>query len=232
MLVSVQISGKTLRRKDNDAMKPHIEEIRAFAERCFANSPGSHDWEHTVRVHNLSLHIGRVEGADLDVVGAAAFLHDIARPEQDASKGKICHAAKGAAMASELLRKYPFPDGQRSNIIHCVRSHRFRESSKPETLEAKVLYDADKLDSIGAIGIGRAFLFAGEVGARLHIPDVRAEETEPYSEEDTGYREFKLKLSKIRDRMLTAEGRRIAEQRHTFMDAFFERFLEEYNGWM
>jgi uncharacterized protein len=213
-------------------MNPHIKKIRAFAEHCFANSPGSHDWEHTVRVHTLSLHIGRIERADLDVVEAAAFLHDIARPEQDASKGKTCHAAKGAAMTAELLRTYPFPDGQQSNIIHCVRSHRFRENSKPETLEAKVLYDADKLDSIGAIGVGRAFLFAGEVGARLHIPDVRAEETEPYSEEDTGYREFKLKLSKIKDRMLTAEGRRIAERRHTFMKTFFERFLKEYKGTM
>jgi uncharacterized protein len=213
-------------------MKPHIEDIRAFAERCFTNSPGSHDWEHTMRVHNVALHIGRVEGADLDVVEAAAFLHDIARPEQDASKGRICHAARGATMASEFLQKYPFPDGQRSNIIHCVRSHRFRENSKPESLEAKVLYDADKLDSIGAIGIGRAFMFAGEVGARLHVPDVRAEDTEPYSEDDTGYREFTLKLSKIKDRMLTAEGRRIAERRHTFMEAFFERFLEEYKGSM
>ena len=211
-------------------MNPLINEIRAYAEDCLSNSPGSHDWGHTLRVHNLGLHIGRIEGADLDVVGAAAFLHDIARPEQDASKGKICHATKGAALASELLRKVPFPDGQQSNIIHCIRSHRFRENSKPETLEARVLYDADKLDSIGAIGIGRAFLFAGEVGARLHVPDVRAEETESYSEQDTGYREFRLKLSKIKDRMLTAEGRRMAGQRHAFMKAFFDRFLQEYEG--
>ena len=185
-----------------------------------------------MRVRNVALRIGRVEGADLDVVEAAAFLHDIARPEQDASKGGICHAARGAAMAAEFLQTYPFPDGQRSNIVHCVRSHRFRENSKPESLEAKVIYDADKLDSIGAIGVGRAFLFAGEVGARLHVPDVRAEDTEPYSEDDTGYREFTLKLSKIKDGMLTAEGRRIAERRHTFMEAFFERFLEEYQGSM
>ena len=211
-------------------MNPLIHEIKAFAENCFANSPGSHDWEHTLRVQNLSMHIGRVEGADLDVVGAAAFLHDIARPEQDAARGRICHAAKGAAMASEFLRRHGFPDGQQANILHCVRSHRFRGNHRPETLEAKVLYDADKLDSIGAIGIGRAFLFAGEVGARLHIPNIRVEDTKPYSDEDTGYREFKLKLSKIRDRMLTSEGRRIADQRHTFMEAFFERFLQEYEG--
>ncbi|MBN2125674.1 MAG: phosphohydrolase, partial [Deltaproteobacteria bacterium] len=87
-----------------------------------------------------------------------------------------------------------------------------------------------KLDAIGAIGIGRAFLFAGEVGAKLHTPHLRPEETLPYTQEDTGYREFRLKLSKIRDRMLTREGKRMAEGRHAFMERFFERFLDEYEG--
>ena len=108
--------------------------------------------------------------------------------------------------------------------------HRFRGNNPPETLEAKILFDADKLDAIGAIGIGRAFQFAGEVGARLHNPDIDPENTEPYTEDDTGYREFRLKLSKIKDRMLTSEGRRIAKGRHEFMEAFFDKFLLEYEG--
>ena len=98
------------------------------------------------------------------------------------------------------------------------------------TPEARVLFDADKLDAIGAVGVARAFLFAGEVGARLHNAEETIEETESYSVEDTGYREFKVKLSKIRDRMLTAEGRRLAEERHVTMVEFFKRFLEEYEG--
>jgi uncharacterized protein len=73
-------------------------------------------------------------------------------------------------------------------------------------------------------------LFAGEVGAKLHNPYINPEDTRPYTAEDTGYREFKLKLSKIKDRMLTAEGRRMAKERHAFMETFFERFLQEHEG--
>lgn len=209
---------------------PSIEEIRAFTIKCFSNARGSHDWEHTQRVCNLCMHIGRVEGADLEALEIAAHLHDVGRSYEDESKGAVCHAEKGAETARRLLAEYPISDAQKANIIHCIRSHRFRGNHQPETLEARVLFDADKLDAIGAVGIGRAFLFAGEVGAKLHNPYIEPEDTEPYSEEDTGYREYKLKLSRIKDRMLTAEGRRMAEERHAFMEMFFQRFTEEYKG--
>ena len=211
-------------------MKSTIQDIKAYAIKCFPNASGSHAWDHTQRVYNLCMHIGRVEGADIEVLEIAAYLHDVGRPYQDESKGTICHAEKGAEMACALLQRYPISDEQKSNIIHCIKSHRFRGTCQPETLEAKILFDADKLDAIGAIGVGRAFQFAGEVGAKLHNPFVNPEDTNTYTVEDTGYREFRLKLSKIRDRMLTAEGRRMAEERHEFMEMFFKRFLQEYKG--
>jgi len=207
-----------------------IKDIKTFAIQCFSNGSSSHAWEHTQRVRNLCMHIGRVEGADTEILEIAALLHDIGRPYQDESKGKICHAEKGAEMAGALLEQYPISAEKRNNVIHCIRCHRFRGNCHPETLEAKVLFDADKLDAIGAIGIGRAFQFAGEVGAKLYNPFVNPKDTEPYTEEDTGYREFKLKLSKIKDRMLTTEGRRMAKERHAFMEVFFERFLQEHEG--
>lgn len=211
-------------------MKLTIEDIKAFAEKCFSNSQGSHDWEHSRRVYNLCMHIGQIEGADMEVLKIAAYLHDVGRSLQDESKGTICHAEKGTEMATELLDKYPIPPEQKANVLHCIRSHRFRGNHQPETLEAKILFDSDKLDSIGAIGIARAFQFAGEMGAKFHNPNLSPEGTRPYTEEDTGYREFKLKLSKIKERMLTGEGRRMAKERHAFMETYFERFLQEYEG--
>jgi uncharacterized protein len=209
---------------------PTIEDIRIFAMRSFSNARGSHDWDHTQRVHNLCMHIGRVEEADLEALEIAAYLHDVGRSYEDESKGAVCHAEKGAEIARNLLAGYEIPDERKENIIHCIRSHRFRGNHQPRSLEANVLFDADKLDAIGAVGIARAFLFAGEVGAKLHNPYIQPEDTEPYSEEDTGYREYKLKLSRIKDRMLTAEGRRMAQERHAFMEMFFHRLTEEYQG--
>lgn len=207
-----------------------IREVKAYSLVCAEGSRGSHDWEHTRRVHALCLKIGRAEGADLLVLELAAYLHDVGRTAEDEARGGICHAAKGADMARAFLQGKLANNGRLENVLHCIRTHRFRGDSRPETLEARVLFDADKLDAIGAVGIGRAFQFAGEVGATLHNPLADPENTAPYTREDTAYREYRLKLSRIRERMLTAEGRRLAEERHAFMEQFFERFLEEVEG--
>lgn len=205
-------------------------QIRRLAKQQFSGASGSHDWEHTLRVHRLCRHIGPMESADMLILEAAAFLHDIGRSHQDTSNGSVCHAVKGADMAGRILSSLPLTAACKENIVHCVRSHRFRDGHRPTTVEARVLFDADKLDAIGAVGIARAYLFAGELGARLHNPHIPPEEAEPYSKNDTGHREYIVKLSKIKDTMLTLEGRRMARDRHAFMEAFFSRFLEEYEG--
>jgi uncharacterized protein len=207
-----------------------LDTVKQLAYEHFQSARGSHKWDHTLRVYRLCKHIGIAEGVDMDVLLAAAYLHDIGRSYQDESNGAVCHAEKGAQMAGPIVEKLALSEAQKNNILHCIRSHRFRGRHEPETPEAKVLFDADKLDAIGAVGVARAFLFAGEVGARLHSAGVNIEEAEPYSVDDTGYREFKVKLSKIRQRILTAEGRKLAEDRHVIMVEFFKRFLEEYEG--
>ena len=221
-------------KTDNSPVSSLPEEtlahVKATARQIFDGASGSHDWDHTLRVYRLCGNIGKAERADMDVVRIAALLHDIGRSRQDASNGEVCHARQGARMARDIIRGLPLSEEQKNNIIHCIRAHRFREALQPETVEARVLYDADKLDAIGAVGVARAFLFAGEVGARLHNPDMKIEESKSYSEDDTGYREYRLKLCKIKDRMLTDEGKKLAEERHRFMEAFFKRFLTEYEG--
>lgn len=207
-----------------------IDQIKILAEERFTRSRGSHDWEHTLRVCQLSQRIGVHEHADMTVLMIAAYLHDIGRSYQDRSNGAVCHAKQGAHMAWDMVKNLPLSKPQKINIVHCIRTHRYRGNHIPKTPEAKVLFDADKLDAIGAIGVARAYLFAGEVGARLHNPDVNIADTKPYSEEDTGFREYRVKLCKIKDRMLTVTGKKIAEGRHDFMVDFFERFIREHEG--
>jgi uncharacterized protein len=207
------------------------EKIRQLADPYHDGMGGCHGPDHTERVHKTALHIGRLMNAGLEVLSAAALLHDIGRRYETREQGKICHAEKGAELAREILEKLDFPPRIIDDIAHCIEAHRYRGKTVPRTLEAKILYDADKLDSIGAVGIGRAFLFAGQTGARLHNEsDVNILDCKPYSREDTAYREFKFKMSKIKDRMLTPEGKRLAEERHDFMEIFFERLEREIKG--
>ncbi len=207
-----------------------LETIREAARRLLTRSKGSHDWEHTERVLALAEHIARREGADLEIVKLAAVLHDVARGQEDASNGRLDHAQRGAELARAILARHGLPADKIRAISHCIASHRFRSRRRPKSLEAKVLFDADKLDSIGAVGIGRAFLFAGEVGAKLHDPHVKIGHTHPYTADDTAYREFLVKLRKVKSRILTREGRRLARERHDFMLEFFRRLNRETAG--
>jgi uncharacterized protein len=207
-----------------------FERIRKEAHKFFRGARGSHDWDHTERVLRLCLRIGKKEKANLKILKLAAVLHDIGRSEEDRSNGKICHAEAGARLAQKILKANGVAQGEIRRILHCIRAHRFRKNTPPLTKEAQVLFDADKLDSIGAVGIGRAFLFAGEVGARVHNKDTDISKTLPYTEEDTAYREYMVKLKHIKDRIFTQEGRRIAEGRHKFMVEFFARLDKETDG--
>ncbi len=191
---------------------------------------GCHDWSHVERVYRLCMHIGKEERADLEILGMSAVLHDIGRKFEDRSNGRICHAEKGALLARRLMKKHGVNKEKIDKVAHCIESHRYRGNKKPETKEAKILFDADKLDSIGAIGIGRAFLFAGEMGAKLHNKGVDIEKTKSYTKEDTAYREFIFKLRKVKDKMMTVEGRKLAKNRHEFMVRFFKRLNKEFDG--
>jgi len=225
-----QSTGEADQRFSIESTGSPIAHIRSVAQLLLENAGGSHDWEHTLRVHRLCTHMGPVEGADMLVLEAAAFLHDIGRPAQDVVQGALCHAVQGAQMTRDILNPLDMDQARKENIVHCVRTHRFRDQAPPRTVEAQVLFDADKLDAIGAVGVARAYQFAGELGACLHNPNLDPVDSEPYSKDDTGYREYIVKLAQIKDRMLTPSGKKMARDRHAFMAAFFDRFLKEYAG--
>jgi len=207
-----------------------LAQLKAISHSFCVTEGGSHGPDHSERVLHTALAIGRQLAARLSILAPAALLHDIGRKEESLSRGRICHARRGAEMAAPLLRDLGYGPADIEAICHCIRTHRFRDGIRPASLEAEILYDADKLDSIGAIGIGRAFLFAGQIGARLHNPELDPAVTSPYSLEDTAYREFRIKMSQVRIRMLTPVGREMAEQRHAFMQTFFDQLTRETGG--
>ncbi len=206
--------------------------IRARAKEFFRIAPPTHDWSHVERTYKLCVKIGKREKADLQVLKAAALLHDIARMDEDISSGKICHAERSAAIAKEILREVDFPKTKISQVIHCIESHRFRGGKKPKTLEAKILSDADKLDAIGAIGVARAYAYGGEHGYRLYGKFPKSYRLQRFKDPriHNPVIEYRQKLRKIKDRLLTKTGSEIAEGRHRFLEMFFERLLKEIEG--
>ncbi len=201
----------------------------ARVKALFDGAPGCHDYDHTARVlHNAEMLAAALPEADRQTVRLAALLHDIARPEEIAAKGKLgCHAQRGAAMLPGFVADLDFPAELVAQAGEAVRTHRFRDQQRPRTLEAEIVYDADKLDSLGAVGIGRAFLFAGRENARLHNAAQTAVNSPAYSREDTAYREYLVKLCKLPAAMLTVPGRRLADERACFMQEFFTRLNQE-----
>ncbi len=208
-----------------------IRESEEFARNRMRKYHSSHGWDHVERVIRTADVIASTEnGADRFVIKVAALLHDIARENENVENGKLCHGELGSRIAAEFLEGTGLDRERIEKISHCIITHRYRNDHPPETIEARILYDADKLDSIGATGIGRAFLFSGEIGARLHGNPAEIHRTKAYSEEDSAYREYMFKLRHIKDKMLTDHGRKLAEERHRFMETFFERLKDEIEG--
>lgn len=200
--------------------------------RELGDAPGCHDFAHTLRVLKNAERIASEEpGCDADAVRFGALLHDVARPEELASGGKLCHASLGAEKSRRILQEEGCEDAAfMDHVSEIVRTHRYRGKLKPATPEACIVYDADKLDSLGAFGVARAFHFAGRIGACLHNTEQEALASESYSSQDSAYREYLVKLRKLPDHLLTDPARRMAADRAAFMRAFFDRLNEEQEG--
>jgi uncharacterized protein len=166
----------------------------------------------------------------MTVLLTAALLHDIGRRDCDMAGGDGRHELVGGEIARDILNETGAGVEFAERVVHCIVTHRFRGGAEPESVEAKALFDADKLDSIGSVGIGRAFQFAGEIGARLDNPGIDPARVTPYGPEDTARYEYTTKLQYIISRMYTKTGRKIAESRDEFMREFFRRLDDEIKG--
>lgn len=215
--------------------KELLENIEVEARKYFVDASGCHDWTHVERVRALALRIGRAEGADLFVIDAAALLHDIAKNDEMRKKGEFCHATEGAVLARPILEAAGVDEKTIDGIVHCIATHRKRGRNIPESLEAKILFDADKLDSLGAVGIGRVFLFAGMAGSKTlytgHEKEfAKHDKNYSYTKEDSVFLEYEQHLKHLKDRMLTKTGKAIAKERSAYMKEFFRQFWKEVEG--
>jgi uncharacterized protein len=230
------------RVKGQQALLPDVtpaidEDPRVALCRDLACSRGtvkpSHDLNHVQRVVALAQHLATVEGADGVVVACAAWLHDVHRGTEDA--GGEDHAVAGARLTREVLGESPLFDGTTVEAVaDAIAAHRYRSGPPPATVEAQCLYDADKLDALGAVGVGRAYMMAGEHGQRLHTVVEGSASARHVADIDHGayspVEEYTVKLRHLPGRMTTEEGRRMALARAEFMARFFERLEEEVSG--
>jgi len=203
------------------------------ARRWYTHADPVHDFEHILRVLALAERIGRAENADLDILRAAALLHDADGAAPDDGAGRATHHLNSAEFAREVLKAEGWPADRIAAVQHCIRAHRFRGGDAPQTLEARIMFDSDKLDVLGAIGVARVVAYAALAGEPLtgepSAGFIAAGEKEP-GEPHTPYHEFLFKLSKIKDRLHTPTARAIAAERHRYLADYFDRLVLEIKG--
>ncbi|WP_312117690.1 HD domain-containing protein [Brevibacillus reuszeri] len=202
-----------------EALAALPDDLVEEAHRHFDGQDPAHDWQHNLRVMVMCERIGREEGADMEVLRLSALLHDIGRAEE--RRTGECHAEISARVAAVWLKERGMSDDFISRVQSTILAHRFRKERPPATLEEKILFDADKLDSIGAIGVGRAFAFSGVLGQPIQSDN---------PDQHTPAKEFTWKLQRIKERLYTKTAQEIASDRHLFMSQFFERWEQEVLG--
>ncbi|WP_210464925.1 HD domain-containing protein [Rufibacter roseolus] len=201
-------------------------------EKLFAGEGSGHDWWHIKRVWQNAMSIAQQENADLTVVQLGALLHDIADWKFNAGDEEA-----GPRAAQKWLKERGAPEDLIQKVCQIIREVTFKGAgvdTTPSTLEGKVVQDADRLDAIGAIGIGRAFAYGGHKGREMYHPGqeprLHASFEEYKKNQGPTLNHFYEKLFLLKDRFSTAAGRRLAQERHAYMEQFVAQFLMEWHG--
>lgn len=203
------------------------------AKEWYCDTDPVHDFSHIERVYHLVEHLAQAEGADLEIVCAAALLHDVngSTPGSDVRKE---HHLRSAEFAETVLREEGWSEERIKAVQHCIRAHRYRDDREPPaTLEAMVLFDADKLDVLGAIGAVRTVVYAALAGTPFYSePSQQFIETgkEMPGELHSAYHEYLFKLRNVEKRLYTHTAKKLACERSQYLDAFFVQLIAEING--
>ena len=193
---------------------------------CMGDS--AHDKEHIYRVLYNALEIANTEiNVDYDILIAACLLHDIGRKEQFENPA-LCHARVGSEKAYRFLKGHGFASGYAEQVKQCIRTHRYRRDDRPQSLEARILFDADKLDVAGAIGIARTLVYKGAVAEPLYSVSAQGEVLT--GENDTKpsfFQEYKYKLEKLYSGFYTEKAAKIAKERQQSAVDFYNALYRE-----
>jgi len=188
----------------------------------------SHDYSHVLRVYNLCKIIGKGEGIniDMDVLEAAALLHDLCRGYEKEDAG-INHAEMSANVAEQILKKIGFPKDKIPKVVYAIRTHRFTKGILPETIEARVLQDADRIDTSGAIGIAMIFAYAGAHNRAIYSIDDPFAKKRKLDDNKYALDHFFNKILKLPNVIHTEVGKKICEKRIKFVKLYLEQFKKE-----
>jgi uncharacterized protein len=200
----------------------------------YTGADAVHDFDHVLRVFHTAERLGQLEGADLEILRAAALLHDAADAAPGPGSKRRDHQHASADFAGRILKEEGWSADRIAAVQHCIRAHRFRDNSEPPaSLEAKILFDADKLDVLGAIGAARVIAYAALDGKPFYSPPsgkfLQTGQEEP-GEPHSSYHEHLFKLRKVAERMFTASAKALAAERLAYLDQFFERLIAEWEG--
>ncbi len=200
--------------------------IENYMKMCMQDS--AHDKEHVYRVLYTALDIAEAEdNVDYDVLITACMLHDIGRKEQFENP-KICHAAAGSEKAYAFLSEHGFDQEFCEKVRHCIMTHRFRKNNQPQSIEAKILFDADKIEVTGAVGIARTLIYKGIVGEPIYHLSKSGEVSD--GTDDTlpsFFQEYKYKLENIYTKFYTEKGAQIAKSRQAAAVAYYKALYQE-----
>lgn len=188
----------------------------------------AHDSEHIMRVLYVALDIAKYEtDVDYDVLIAACLLHDVGRPEQF-SNPSVCHAAVGAVKAHAFLVENGYGECFADRVSACIETHRFRSDNQPESTEARILFDADKVDVTGLLGIARTLVYKGKTSSPLY--SLNSDGTVSDGENSSipsFFNEYNIKLKKLYSRFYTKRGAEIAIQRQKEAAHFHNELFNE-----
>jgi uncharacterized protein len=208
---------------------PTVEQAQTW----YSQSDPVHGFDHVLRVTHLAERLARAEMADLEIVRAAALLHDAVGAEPAGESNRSDHHETSARFAQSILEAEGWPPEQIEAVLHCIRAHRYRSTEAPQTLEARVLFDADKLDVLGAFGIARTIAYAVQAGQPIYAKPsekfLTTGQTIP-GEAHSSYHEFLFKLRHVRARLYTKTARSIADERHEFLVRFYQQLVAEEAG--